>query len=121
MASRRSEFAGVALAVACVFAHARVARAEALEIRVLTYNAWDLPLVADDIAARIERIGPAINELEPDVVCFQELWVDADAARVASDLAKVGLTHTRRWPSGAIGSGLMIASRFPIEQDAFRR
>jgi endonuclease/exonuclease/phosphatase family metal-dependent hydrolase len=118
--SRRLGAAACA-ALALLVAGATLAAADTLKVRVLTYNAWDLALVSTDRAERIARIGPAIAELAPDVVAFQELWVDADAARVAAELARVGLVHTRRFPSGFVGSGLLIASRYPITESSFQR
>jgi endonuclease/exonuclease/phosphatase family metal-dependent hydrolase len=97
------------------------AHAQEIQLRVVTYNAWDLPGVATNIRERVARIGPALAALKPDLVSFQELWVDADAERVARDLAAAGLVHTRRFPSGLVGSGLMVASVFPITSASFLR
>jgi endonuclease/exonuclease/phosphatase family metal-dependent hydrolase len=49
------------------------------------------------------------------------VWVDTDEVVIARALAKAGLVHTRRFASGWIGSGLLVASRFPITDAAFVR
>ena len=93
---------------------------EELPLRVLSFNAWGIWMVSPAREARIEAMGPAIAALAPDVVAMQEVWVDEDAERLADALARAGLPHSQRfystWPGN---SGLLIASRYPIERAEF--
>jgi endonuclease/exonuclease/phosphatase family metal-dependent hydrolase len=86
----------------------------ATELRVASYNAWLLPIGSDDTAMRRDRMGPAIDALEPDLVCLQEVWtVDA--------LEPVATALERRLPHVATGGGgLVILSRWPLRGPEFR-
>jgi len=87
-----------------------LARAEepALALRVVSYNTWLFPLAADEVAARRDRMGPALDALAPDVLCLQELW---DKGGVRALRGALGACL----PYGQIGGGgLAIASRWPI-------
>ncbi|GAA6062719.1 hypothetical protein JCM10212_002270 [Sporobolomyces blumeae] len=50
-----------------------------------------------------------------DVVALQEIWVRDDFHLVAQRAKQAGLNHSKFFYSGAIGSGLAILSRYPIE------
>lgn len=77
-------------------------------IRVASYNAWLLPLASADLVRRAIQIGPAIRELEPDLVCLQEAWYSP-----ATDAIRVSLRG--RLPHHVVaGGGLATISRWPI-------
>ncbi len=117
-----SRFGAAFLAFAGLLGAPSKGRADPIHVRVVTFNAWDMPAgMSDANGPRIEKIGAALGALKPDVVCFQELWIDQDAERVVADLAAAGLVHARRYPSGLVGSGLQICSRFPIKESSFLR
>lgn len=76
-------------------------------IRVASYNVWLLPFGSTDIFGRAGKMGPAIRELEPDLVCLQEAWYNdtTDAIRISlrqrlpySVVAGGGLATVSRWP-----------------------
>lgn len=100
----------------------RSARAEPpLRIKVLTYNCWGIPVVTPSRVERMSKIGPAVAALHPDLVALEEVWMDEDADRLTADLQAAGLKHVRRFPSyWPGGSGLLIASVFPIRDAAFK-
>lgn len=54
-----------------------------------------------------------------DVVALQEVWVAADAALLRQAAAEGALPHSHLFSSGAIGSGLLLLSRWPITAVAF--
>jgi hypothetical protein len=56
-----------------------------------------------------------------DLIGFQEAFVNADRVKLIAALRNVGLEHSRYFPSGLVGSGLLLVSRFPIESDGFIR
>ncbi|MGE0433724.1 MAG: endonuclease/exonuclease/phosphatase family protein [Planctomycetota bacterium] len=93
-------------------------------IRVLTFNVWGLPFgIAPHREARIRAIGPAIAALQPempDIVALQEVWLAEDQATLRNALADAGLPHSVGYPDGGlIGSGLVLASRWPIAHAQF--
>jgi endonuclease/exonuclease/phosphatase family metal-dependent hydrolase len=91
-----------------------------LELRVVSYNVWGLPWgIADYREARVARIGPALAKLKPDLVALQEVWLPEDGVTIAKALAAAGLPHSVHQSEGFLGSGLLIASRYPIEVEVF--
>lgn len=87
---------------------------------MVSWNVWGLPWgISDAREARIERIAPAILALKPDLVCLQEVWVEEDGALLAAAFAEAGLTHCVHASDGLLGSGLLIASRYPIKSERF--
>lgn len=97
---------------------APTAAEDALELRIVSLNAWGLPW-ADDRAGRIAALGPALTALEPDVVVLQEVWQAADVAALEAALAEAGLPHAAHADEGLFGSGLVIAARYPLGNVAF--
>ncbi|MGE3671282.1 MAG: endonuclease/exonuclease/phosphatase family protein [Polyangiaceae bacterium] len=101
-----------------------VARADSKPeaLRVVSWNVWGVPFVSDSREARMRRIGPAIANLRPNVVLLQELWDEADARLVVSDLAAAGLryqVHDASVRFAAFGcSGLLIAADRPLHDVA---
>lgn len=94
--------------------------ARPLELKVVSYNVWGLPFgLADDRDARIAAIGPALAKLKPDVVALQEVWVRENGETLIKALADAGLKYAVFQSEGFIGSGLLIASRYPLEVEAF--
>jgi endonuclease/exonuclease/phosphatase family metal-dependent hydrolase len=87
------------------------------KLRVITFNIWGLPFTPHR-SLRYDAMIPALKELKPDLVGFQELWIGGEVEAFKKRLEKLGLNHFKRFP-GLTGGGLLIASRFPIEQGAF--
>jgi sphingomyelin phosphodiesterase 2 len=54
-----------------------------------------------------------------DVLMLQEVWVAADVELLRQAGAEGGLPHSFQFLSGAVGSGLLLLSRFRIVQAAF--
>ncbi|MEQ8274577.1 MAG: endonuclease/exonuclease/phosphatase family protein [Deltaproteobacteria bacterium] len=95
---------------------------EPTTLRVLTYNIWGIPLITPARAERVEAIGRAIAEVEPDLVALQEVWMERDAMELTRALERAGLPHVRHFATTFPGgSGLLVASRYPIERDHFRK
>ena len=89
-------------------------------LRVVSWNVWGLPWgIAKAREARIAQIGPALVALKPDLVCLQEVWVPEDGERLIADLAAAGLVHAIHESEGFLGSGLLIASRYPLSKHHF--
>ena len=113
---RRSFFA-VLLTFACLLGSGE-ARAASLELQVVSYNVYMVPITAPARAERLEKLPDEIAELSPDVVLLQEVWSEADSASLEASLKRRGLSHVFRAASAApfayASSGMLIASRYPI-------
>ncbi|TKA58499.1 hypothetical protein B0A53_00239 [Rhodotorula sp. CCFEE 5036] len=94
-----------------------MADTEGTRLRVLTLNCWGLWLLADKRRQRIAAIADWIansHGAQFDVIALQEVWVRADFDLIADRAKDAGMTHSRFFYSGAIGSGLGLISRHPI-------
>jgi len=94
---------------------------EPVTLRVLTMNVWGLKFLSDHRAERMPAIGARLAQLKPDLIGFQEAFVKADREVLLTALSMAGLVHHRYFPSGFVGSGLLVVSRYPIEEAFFRR
>ena len=83
------------------------------QLSVATFNAWLIPLVAKRVGHRLARMPRAIAAVDPDIVCFQEVWTDA-----ASDALVRGLRAALPFHAPGRG-GLLICSRFPVRSSRF--
>lgn len=82
-------------------------------LRAACLNVWGVPLVAQDLEDRLDRMVPALRSLEPDLICLQEVFLASTRARVVE-----GLGSAYTCTEGTAG-GLLIASRFPVEETSF--
>jgi endonuclease/exonuclease/phosphatase family metal-dependent hydrolase len=90
------------------------------QLRVVNWNVWGLPWgISEAREARLERVAPAVLALKPDVVCLQEVWVEGDGLALIEAFKAAGLEHHAFESSGLLGSGLLIASRYPIKATRF--
>lgn len=95
--------------------------AEPVTLKVVTFNIQDLYLRGRDRPLRMRSIGAKLLILDPDLVAFQEAFIEADRAVLLKELENTRLQHHRYYPSGLVGSGLLVASAFPIEEVWFHR
>ncbi|KAL4069831.1 Endonuclease/exonuclease/phosphatase [Scleroderma yunnanense] len=82
-------------------------------IRVATFNCWGLKYVSKDRHKRIAAIAAAFSNSEHDIISLQELWVEEDYNQIRSAVSD-RLPYTKRFLSGALGSGLAIFTKWPI-------
>jgi exonuclease III len=101
------------------------------ELDLRTYNVgfiYDAMCLATDlrpVAVRAAEIVKAFNAEEdsPDVICFQEMF-SVEGTRIISDGLKNKfpyIIHSVGPHASGLNSGLMIASKYPIEEVTFRR
>ncbi|WP_395742321.1 endonuclease/exonuclease/phosphatase family protein [Prosthecobacter sp.] len=69
----------------------------------------------------MQVIAQQVVKMNPDIAGFQEVFVQADRDLLTTTLREAGLPHSRYFPSGLVGSGLLLVSRYPIESDGFIR
>ena len=92
-----------------------------LTLKVVTFNIQDLALVSTERPRRMRGIGAVLNILDPDIVGFQESFIEADREILLAELAHTRLQHHQYYPSGTGGSGLLVSSAFPIKEVYFHR
>ncbi len=94
---------------------------EVFTLKIMTFNIQDLYIVGKDRPARMRHIGRVLTELDPDIVGFQESFIDADRAILIEALSSSRLQYHTYYPSGVGGSGLLISSAWPIREAYFLR
>lgn len=115
---------GVSTTAMVLLATAPVAAGETT-IDLLSYNVWAVPYgISPNIDARLQAIATEIVRRGPDLVALQELWRPRDADAVGARLAEAGYQHHHFGPGAGgpdddKGSGLFIASRWPISEVSF--
>jgi endonuclease/exonuclease/phosphatase family metal-dependent hydrolase len=92
-----------------------------MQLKVLTFNTWGVPLFSRDRAARMRAIGRALATMDLDVALLQEVFYPKDRHVLIEAAAAGGLTYTRYFDSGLVGSGLLTLSRYPIVDSSFLR
>jgi len=89
-------------------------------IRVASLNVWALPAnLSRHESVRMEAIAAALVDLAPDLLAFQEVWTEASRETLVAGARAAGL-EALWYPESATGSsGLLIASRYPIDKILF--
>ncbi|MBI1320738.1 MAG: hypothetical protein GC168_17580 [Candidatus Hydrogenedens sp.] len=91
-------------------------------LRIATFNIQDLLVVAKDHVDRMEAIALKLGELDPDVVGFQEAFIEKHREVLIAGLKKTTrLQHFQYYASAKMGSGVLIASAYPIQEVYFHR
>lgn len=92
-----------------------------LELKVVTFNIQDTWVVGRNRPERMRAIGTKLSILDPDLVGFQEAFVAEDIEILKNELKETRLKHWQYYPSGAVGSGVLIASVWPIKEVFFHQ
>ncbi|HNR31223.1 MAG TPA: endonuclease/exonuclease/phosphatase family protein [Candidatus Hydrogenedentes bacterium] len=91
------------------------------ELKIITYNVQNLWVVGRNRPARMRAIGEYLTQLDPDIVGFQEVFVAKDRRVLIDALQGSRLRYHEYFPSGTVGSGLLIMSAWPIREAFFHR
>jgi len=91
-------------------------------IRVLSHNCWGLKYISKYRSERLAEIGNRIAACSPshDIVGLQELWVYADYLAIRERTRHI-LPYGKFYHSGIFGGGLVILSRWPIQEASMFR
>jgi sphingomyelin phosphodiesterase 2 len=92
----------------------------ALPLQVLTLNVWGIPY-SKHRRKRIPALAAVFAEQHYDIICLQEVWTPADLQLLARGAQAGGINYHHYFPSGAVGSGMAIFSRYPIIDADFYR
>lgn len=86
-------------------------------MKILTLNIWGAPY-AKHRSARIVKICEEIKRLDPDILLFQEAYLEGNRQELIAGLVDVW-RHHHYFPSAIIGSGLLTMSKYPIVDAVF--
>jgi sphingomyelin phosphodiesterase 2 len=86
-------------------------------MRIVTLNIWGAPY-ARDHTVRLTAICQKLKQIDPDVICLQEVYLENQRRQIIQNLAGIWQHHCYFY-NGLLGSGLMILSRYPILKNRF--
>jgi len=95
--------------------------AKAVTLKVVTFNIQNTWVVGRRRPERMRAIGRVLTKLDPDIVGFQEVFIEKSRKILLEALSSSRLRYHEYFPSGTLGSGLMISSAFPIKEAFFHR
>ncbi|OBZ87048.1 Inositol phosphosphingolipids phospholipase C [Choanephora cucurbitarum] len=88
------------------------------QLTVLSLNCWGLYVVSKKRKFRLEAIADKISQEDYDLVALQEVWMPSDVELIQQKTQST-LPFAKHFYSGALGSGLVILSRFPILSSSY--
>ncbi|EKG17628.1 Endonuclease/exonuclease/phosphatase [Macrophomina phaseolina MS6] len=94
------------------------------QIRIISLNCWGLKFLAKFRHERLSEIGRQLAAASPppDIIGLQECWTKEDYESIRDTLReKLGLQYSKFYYSGIFGGGLVIISRWPIEETSMVR
>lgn len=88
-------------------------------INILAYNVWDLKYIAKSRAERLEVIAERLaNKIpHPEIVGLQECFTQEHYQKIRKHTKKI-LPYGKFYHSGIFGGGLVILSKWPIEESS---
>ncbi|KAF2012155.1 DNase I-like protein [Aaosphaeria arxii CBS 175.79] len=91
-------------------------------LRILSLNCWGLKFISKLRNERLAEIGNQIAaaEFPPDIVGLQECWTQQDYNAIRERTKHI-LPYGKFYHSGIFGGGLVILSRWPIEESSMWR
>ncbi|EOD46239.1 putative sphingomyelinase family protein [Neofusicoccum parvum UCRNP2] len=104
--------------------HAHAAGDAPRRIRIISLNCWGLKFLAKHRHERLSEIGHQLAAASPppDIIGLQECWTKQDYESIRDTLReKLGLQYSKFYHSGIFGGGLVIISRWPIEEASMVR
>ncbi|SPQ17849.1 f056e23d-6343-4c7b-ba98-35a98eb108b9 [Thermothielavioides terrestris] len=92
------------------------------EINLVTLNCWGLKYISKLRRERLSEIGRqlAIADPKPHIVALQECWTQEDYKSIRRQTRFI-LPYAKFYHSAALGGGLAILSRWPIEESTMYR
>lgn len=91
-------------------------------INILAYNVWDLKYIAKSRAERLQVIADrlATKIPRPEIVGLQECFTQEHYQKIRKRTKKI-LPYGKFYHSGIFGGGLVILSKWPIEESSMFR
>ena len=93
-----------------------------ITLKIITYNVKDIMIASNYRSERMLAIALKLCELDPDIIGFQEIFIESDRTILIEELRiNSRLRYHLYYPSGLVGSGLLISSAFPIIEKSFHQ
>ncbi|MCJ1369611.1 phospholipase C type enzyme [Loxospora ochrophaea] len=91
-------------------------------LHIISFNCWGLKYLAKYRKERLEEIGLRLANAkpEPSIVGLQECWTQEDYRAIRRRTESV-LPYGKFYYSGIFGGGLVILSKWPIEESSMIR
>ncbi|KAK4136773.1 DNase I-like protein [Trichocladium antarcticum] len=91
------------------------------EINIITLNCWGLKYISKLRRERLTEIGRQLTlaKPQPHIVALQECFTQEDYQSIRRQTRSI-LPHGKFYHSAALGGGLAILSRWPIEESTMR-
>lgn len=92
-------------------------------INILCFNVWDLKYIAKFRGERLEEIAKRLATSiwpEPEIVGLQECFTQENYQKIRKHTKKI-LPYGKFYNSGIFGGGLVILSKWPIEESSMFR
>lgn len=93
----------------------------AYELKLMTYNIANAHGFTTNHRERISAIADLLIELDVDIVGLQEVFIEKDRKFLIEKLSSTPLKYASEYPAGFLGNGLVILSKYPIEESYFHR
>ena len=95
---------------------------KSVTLKIITYNVKNIMVVSGHRPERMHAIGKRLCILDPDLVGFQESFVEEARHVLINELEKGSrLKYHQYYPSRMVGSGLLVSSAFPIREASFHQ
>lgn len=94
---------------------------EAIELKIMTYNIANARGFTTNQRERIAAVADLLVALDVDIVGLQEVFIKKDRQFLFDKLSKTPLKYYAEYPAGFLGNGLVILSKYPIEEFYFHR
>lgn len=94
---------------------------EVLELKIMTYNIADAHGFTTNGKERVEAIAKRLIDLGVDIVGIQEAFIKSDRELLYNIVSQSELKYHVEYPAATLGNGIIILSKFPIEEHYFHR
>jgi sphingomyelin phosphodiesterase 2 len=92
-----------------------------IELKLMTYNIANARGFTNNQRERINAVADLLVDLDVDIVGLQEVFIEEDRQFLLEKLSKTELKYASEYPAGFLGNGLVIVSKYPIEESYFHR
>ena len=80
-------------------------------LSILTFNFVSIPFVSKNLRIRLDCLVKEIKRIQPDIICFQEIWLGYIRKRLIFSLRPLGYQFYYPTP-GAFFNGLLTCSKY---------
>lgn len=92
-----------------------------LDLKIMTYNIANARGFTTNQRERIAAVADLLVALDVDIVGLQEVFIKKDRQFLFDKLSTTPLKYYAEYPAGFLGNGLVILSKYPIEEFYFHR